>query len=89
MNKRGRVQHRALLVSDNHLFKLDPNKGYQRKKTPISLQDVEGIGITPGIDQGFIVHLRGGSDLICYMMSSNSETRVPELCAILFQICQR
>ena len=63
MNKRGRIQHRALLISDNHMFKLDPNKGYQRKKVPIPLQDVQGFGVSPHNDQGFIIHLRGNSDL--------------------------
>ena len=89
VNKRGRVQHRAILISDNHLFKLDPNKGYQRKKSPIPFQDIQGFGISPQKDQGFIVHLRGGSDIICYMLCPNQEDRVSELCAVLFQICRR
>ncbi len=89
MNKRGRIQHRALLVSDEHIFKLDPNKGYQRKKLPVHLQEVQGFGISPHIDQGFIIHLRGGSDLICYLLCPDEENRVAELCAVLFQSCRR
>ncbi|XP_019850778.1 PREDICTED: LOW QUALITY PROTEIN: unconventional myosin-Id-like [Amphimedon queenslandica] len=89
VNKRGRVQHRAILISDNHMFKLDPNKGFQRKKTPIPLQDVEGISVTPENNQGFIVHLHGGSDLLCYIIAPNGESRVPELCAVLYQTCKR
>ena len=89
MNKRGRIQHRALLISDNHMFKLDPNKGYQRKKVPIPLQDVQGFGVSPHNDQGFIIHLRGNSDLTCYMLCPETENRVPELCAVLYQLCQR
>ena len=89
INKRGRVQYRALLVSDNYIFKLDPNKGYQRKKVPIPLQDVIGIGLSPSTDQGFVVYLKGGSDLLCYMLVPQSENRVTELVALLCQICRR
>lgn len=89
VNKRGRVQHRAILISDNYMFKLDPNKSYQRKKSPIPLQEVHGVSVTPDNNQGFIIHLRGGSDLLCYIISPNGESRVPELCAVLYQTCQR
>lgn len=89
INKRGRVQFRALLVSDSHIFKLDPLKGYQRKKVPVPLQDIIGIGLSPGIDQGFVIYLKGGSDLVCYMLVPGSENRVTELVALLCQICQR
>ena len=71
------------------MFKLDPNKGFQRKKTPIPLQDVEGISVTPENNQGFIVHLRGGSDMLCYIIAPSGESRVPELCAVLYQTCKR
>ena len=83
------MQYRALLVSDNYIFKLDPNKGYQRKKVPVAIQDITGVGLSPGVDQGFVIYLKGGNDLVCYMLVPRSENRVPELVALLCQICQR
>lgn len=89
INKRYKVQERSLLVTDTAIFKLDPRKHYQRKKSPMDLGLVTGVSVSPGQDQGFIVHFQNGKDLMCFMVTPNNQNRVAELVAILSQICQR
>jgi hypothetical protein len=89
INKRFKVQERSLLVTDTALFKLDPRKHYQRKKSPMDLSCVTGISVSPAHDQGLIVHFQNGKDLLCYMLTPQHENRVAELIAVLCQICQR
>lgn len=89
INKRGKVQERAILISENEIFKLDPHKSYQRKKSPLQLSQVQGVGISCNRDQGVVVRFQNGNDLVLYLMCPHSESRVVELVAILCQICQR
>lgn len=89
INKRFKVQERSLLITDMALFKLDPNKHYQRKKSPLDLNHVTGISLSPAKDQGFVVHFQNGKDLLCYMLTPPHENRVAEMVAVLCQICQR
>lgn len=89
INKRCKVQERALLVTDSVIFKLDPRKHYQRKKTPLDLNHVTGMSVSPSLDQGFAIHFQNGKDLLCYMVNPHNENRVAELVAVLCQICHR
>lgn len=89
INKRFKVQERSLLITDMALFKLDPRKHYQRKKSPMGLELVTGLSVSPAQDQGFIVHFQNGKDLVCYMLNPQYENRVAELIAVLCQICLR
>ncbi len=83
------MQERSLLVTDTAIFKLDPHKQYQRKKSPLDLSQVIGLSLSPANDQGFVVHFRNMKDLLCYMINPHHENRVAELVAVLYQICQR
>lgn len=83
------MQERAILISENEIFKLDPHKSYQRKKSPLQLSQVQGVGISCNRDQGVVVRFQNGNDLVLYLMCPHSESRVVELVAILCQICQR
>eukprot|EP00731_Ephydatia_muelleri_P007717 Em0004g55a len=89
INKRGKVQERAILISENDIFKLDPHKNYQRKKSPLQLSQVQGVGISRNRDQGLVVRFQNGNDLVVYLTCPHSESRVVELVAVLYQICQR
>lgn len=89
INKRCKQQDRAILVTDTDIFKLDPRKHFQRKKSPLHLTNVEGVSISSSHDQAFIVHFHGGKDLLFYMIAPQNENRVAELVAVLCQICQR
>ena len=77
------------MVTDTALFKLDPRKHYQRKKSPMELSQLTGVSVSPARDQGFAVHFQNGKDLLCYMVNPQHEDRVAELIAVLCQICQR
>ena len=83
------MQERALLITDTEIFKLDPRKHYQRKKSPLHLTTISGMSISPSVDQGFVVHFQNNKDLICYMINPQNDNRVAELVAVLCQICQR
>ena len=89
INKRGKVQDRALLVTDVEIFKLDPRKHFQRKKAPLPLATVIGVSVSPALDQGVIVHFQNRKDLVFFMVNPHLENRVSELVAVLCQICQR
>ena len=77
------------MLTETALFKLDPRKQYQRKKSPLELSQVMGLSVSPARDQGFVVHFQNNKDLLCYMQNPHQENRVAELVAILCQICQR
>lgn len=89
INKRGKVQERSLLVTDTVIFKLDPRKHYQRKKSPLQLSQVVGVSVSPALDQSFVVHFSNMKDLVFYMINPQNDNRVAELVAVLCQICQR
>ena len=89
INKRCKQQDRAILVTDTSIFKLDPRKHFQRKKSPLNLSMIDGVSVSSSHDQAFIIHFQGGKDLLCYMINSQNENRVAELVAVLCQICQR
>jgi len=89
VNKRGKTQERAILITDTDIFKLDPRKHYQKKKSPLHLTNVGGVSVSPQLDQAFVVHFRNGKDLLCYMVNPQNDNRVAELIAVLCQICQR
>ena len=78
-----------MLITDSLIFKLDPRKQYQRKKSPLELNHVTGVSVSPALDQGFAVHFQNGKDLLCYMVTPHNDDRVAELIAVLCQICHR
>lgn len=88
VNKRFKLQERSLLITDTAIFKLDPRKHYQRKKSPLDLNLIMGLSVSPAEDQAFVVHFPNNKDLFCYMMPPY-QNRVAEIVAILCQICQR
>ena len=40
LNSKGQPQERAMVVTDSHIFKLDPSKGYQKNRAPLALSQV-------------------------------------------------
>ncbi len=77
-------------MTDTAIFKLDPRKHYQRKKSPMDLNHITGLSVSPAQDQGVIVHFQNKKDLLCYLVPAPpGENRVAELIAILCQICLR
>ncbi|ETE66384.1 Myosin-IA [Ophiophagus hannah] len=56
VNRCNKRTDRALLITDQHLYKLDPRKQYRVKKA-IALSTVSGLSVTSGDDQLVVFHL--------------------------------
>uniref|UniRef100_A0A671NA52 Unconventional myosin-Id n=1 Tax=Sinocyclocheilus anshuiensis TaxID=1608454 RepID=A0A671NA52_9TELE len=76
---------RALLITDRHLYKMDPVKQYKPMKS-IPLYNVTGVSISPGKDQLVVFHTKDNRDLIVCMqgMVPAGDSRIGELVGTLF-----
>ncbi|XP_041478536.1 LOW QUALITY PROTEIN: unconventional myosin-Id-like [Lytechinus variegatus] len=83
VNKHNKFAERALVITDQFIYKLDPKKNFKlmRPGTPVS--EVTGVSVTPGRDQLIIVHLSGDNDIVVCLTNDARENRVPELVGIL------
>ncbi|UYV60906.1 MYO1D [Cordylochernes scorpioides] len=83
LNKHNKCNDRALLVTENAIYKLEPKK-FASIKSPHPITDVTGVSVTPGQDGLVVVHLRGGNDLVMVLVSATKgEPRVGELVGVL------
>ncbi|XP_011838678.1 PREDICTED: unconventional myosin-Ig [Mandrillus leucophaeus] len=60
VNRFYKIRNRALLLTDRHLYKLDPDRQY-RVMRAVPLEAVTGLSVTSGGDQLVVLHARGGS----------------------------
>ncbi|CAH2302745.1 unconventional myosin-Id [Pelobates cultripes] len=85
INRFNKVEDRAILVTDRHLYKMDPSKVYKvMSSTP--LYNVSGISVTNGKDQLVVFHTKDQKDLIvCLGVCGQPpyESRVGELVGVL------
>uniref|UniRef100_A0A8C4QPE4 Myosin IG n=1 Tax=Eptatretus burgeri TaxID=7764 RepID=A0A8C4QPE4_EPTBU len=63
INRFNKSQNRALLITDRHLYKLEPMKNYRVMKT-IPLYNVSGVSVTSGREQLAVFHIKGSDDLV-------------------------
>ncbi|KAM8967274.1 unconventional myosin-Ig [Pelodytes ibericus] len=84
INRFNKCKDRALLITDHHLYKLDPNKQYKVLKT-MPLSTVTGLSITGARDQLIVLHTQKHNDLaFClHRMEPPNESRVGELVGTL------
>jgi len=61
------MDERAMIFTDKYIYKSDPKRNFQIKKSGISLDDVIGLSITPGKEQLIVIHLISNQDLAFYM----------------------
>jgi len=61
------MDERAIILTDKYIYKSDPKRNFQIKRSGISLDDVTGLSITPGKEQLIVIHLVSNQDLIFYM----------------------
>uniref|UniRef100_A0ACB8FX43 Unconventional myosin-Ig n=1 Tax=Sphaerodactylus townsendi TaxID=933632 RepID=A0ACB8FX43_9SAUR len=75
---------RALLITDQHLYKMEPRKQY-RVMTSIPLQMVTGVSVTSGVDQLVVFHTKNHHGLmVClHKMRPVNDNRVGELVGVL------
>ncbi|KAM4689823.1 unconventional myosin-Ig [Discoglossus pictus] len=84
VNRFNKCKDRALLITDHHIYKLEPKKQYKIIKTqPLSM--VTGISITGAQDQLVVLHTQKHDDMaFClHRMEPPNESRVGELVGVL------
>ncbi|XP_006635813.2 unconventional myosin-Ig isoform X1 [Lepisosteus oculatus] len=85
MNRFNKSTDRALLITDTHLYKLEPRKQFKMlKKLP--LDSVTGVSVTCGNDQLVVLHTLARDDLLFCLQRgelSPNEDRVGELLGTL------
>ena len=92
MNRHLSGQPRAILLTDTHLFRLDPNEKFKSTKAPIANTDILAATITDDSScQLVVLKVRNqDTDLVFYMecKEANSD-RVPELIANIHRSIMR
>ncbi|XP_042558314.1 unconventional myosin-Ig [Dipodomys spectabilis] len=84
VNRFHKSRDRALLLTDRHLYKLEPSKQY-RVMRAVTLDMVTGLSVTSGQDQLVVLHARGQDDLVVCLHRSRPplDNRIGELVGIL------
>ncbi|XP_053465671.1 unconventional myosin-Ig isoform X2 [Nycticebus coucang] len=89
VNRFHKRRDRALLLTDRHLYKLEPSRQY-RVMRAVPLDRVTGLSVTSGQDQLVVLHARGQDDLVVCLHRSQPplDNRVGELVGVLAAHCQ-
>ncbi|CAK6434797.1 unnamed protein product [Pipistrellus nathusii] len=89
VNRFNKRRDRALLLTDRHLYKLEPARQY-RVMRAIPLDLVTGLSVTSGRDQLVVLHAKGQDDLVVCLHRSRPplDNRVGELVGVLAAHCQ-
>lgn len=79
-----KAEDRSLLITDRHLYKMDPLKQYKPMKS-IPLYNVTGLSVSPGKDQLVVFHTKDNRDLVVCLqgMRPPTESRIGELVGTL------
>uniref|UniRef100_A0A8C9SVF5 Myosin ID n=1 Tax=Scleropages formosus TaxID=113540 RepID=A0A8C9SVF5_SCLFO len=90
INRFHKCEDRAVLITDRHLYKMDPLKQYRPMKS-IPLYNVTGVSVSPGKDQLVVFHTKDSRDLIVCLqgMVPAGESRVGELVGALLSHFKR
>uniref|UniRef100_A0A8C2I4I3 Unconventional myosin-Id n=1 Tax=Cyprinus carpio TaxID=7962 RepID=A0A8C2I4I3_CYPCA len=90
INRFNKAEDRALLITDRHLYKMDPVKLYKPMKS-IPLYNVTGVSISPGKDQLVVFHTKDNRDLIVCLqgMVPAGDSRIGELVGTLLSHFKR
>jgi hypothetical protein len=93
MNRHIAAQLRAIVLTDTHLFRLNPDEGFKNTKEAIQLREITSITITEEPEYQLIVLSTQNSpatDIVFYLQSKDpSVDRVPELIANIYRACSR
>uniref|UniRef100_A0A4W6DY58 Unconventional myosin-Id n=1 Tax=Lates calcarifer TaxID=8187 RepID=A0A4W6DY58_LATCA len=84
INRFHKAEDRAVLITDRHLYKMDPLKQYKPMKS-IPLYNVTGVSVSPGKDQLVVFHTKDSRDLVVCLqgMVPANENRIGELVGTL------
>jgi hypothetical protein len=82
-NRHGKVNERALVITSDHIIKMDMAKKFKVALT-LPLADVTQVSLSPDAgNQLVVIHLRGSNDLVMSMNSGKSEDLSGELVGVL------
>lgn len=84
LNTHIKMDERAIVLTDRFLYKLDPKKHFQMKKSGISIDEISGLSVTTGNEQLIVVHLISNHDLVFYMHTKTD--RVGEFVGLLAKL---
>ncbi|XP_056374744.1 unconventional myosin-Ig [Hyla sarda] len=84
INRFNRCKDRGLVITDSHVYRLEPKKGYKVLKS-VPLTAVTGLSVTEGPDQLVVLHTQKNEDLaFClHCVVAPNECRVGELVGTL------
>ncbi|KAM9101123.1 unconventional myosin-Ig [Sarcophilus harrisii] len=84
INRFNKSRDRALLLTDKHLYKLEPSKQY-RVMRAVPLSHVTGLSVTSGQDQLVVLHAKGQDDLVVclHRTQPKMDNRIGELVGML------
>uniref|UniRef100_A0A8C4NXZ7 Unconventional myosin-Id n=1 Tax=Dicentrarchus labrax TaxID=13489 RepID=A0A8C4NXZ7_DICLA len=90
INRFHKAEDRAVLITDRHLYKMDPLKQYKPMKS-IPLYNVTGLSVSPGKDQLVVFHTKDSRDLVVCLqgMVPANESRIGELVGTLLSHFKR
>uniref|UniRef100_A0A8D0CUK4 Myosin ID n=1 Tax=Sander lucioperca TaxID=283035 RepID=A0A8D0CUK4_SANLU len=90
INRFHKAEDRAVLITDRHLYKMDPLKQYKPMKS-IPLYNVTGVSVSPGKDQLVVFHTKDSRDLVVCLqgMVPANESRIGELVGTLLSHFKR
>ncbi|XP_048385403.1 unconventional myosin-Id-like [Stegostoma tigrinum] len=84
VNRFNKCEDRAILITDQHLYKLEPAKRYKSMKA-LPLSHVTGVSVTNGRDQLIIFHTKANDDLVVCLdkMQRGNDNRIGEVIGVL------
>uniref|UniRef100_A0A673Y230 Myosin IG n=1 Tax=Salmo trutta TaxID=8032 RepID=A0A673Y230_SALTR len=85
MNRFNKSTDRALLITDKHIYKLDPKKQFKVLKR-LPLEVVTGLSVTAGVDQMVALHTSSQDDALLYIQRGElcpDQDRIGELVGTL------
>ncbi|XP_072905181.1 unconventional myosin-Id-like [Hemitrygon akajei] len=80
VNRFNKCEDRAILITDLHLYKLEPAKRYKNMKV-LPLNQVTGLSVTDGMDQLIIFHTKTNDDLVVCLQGELN--RIGEVVGVL------
>ncbi|NXX77248.1 MYO1G protein, partial [Urocolius indicus] len=89
INRFGKSRDRAILLTDQHLYKLDPRQQY-RVMRALPLSTLTGLSVTSCRAQLLVFHTQSQDDLaVClHKMRPAGDNRVGELVGVLLEHCR-
>ena len=77
LNTKGKLDERAIVVTEQHIYRLDP-KSFKIRKNPIPLSSVTGFAVSHGEDQAVVIKF-AATDLVLTLKGDASSAELVSL----------